>query len=112
MYFCVCVCVCVCVSESILAVPHLILSRILWLPICYLKNINFKIYGTLILPDLYECKRLGLSQWGEERVCVPKNKVLRKIFVPKSEKVIGNWRKLHNEVLNNLYASPNIIRMI
>jgi hypothetical protein len=38
--------------------------------------------------------------------------VLRKIFVPKEEEVTGDWRKLHNEELHNLYSSPSIIRMI
>jgi hypothetical protein len=39
------------------------------------------------------------------------NRVLRRIFGPKRE-VTGDWRKLHNEELHNLYSSPNIIRMI
>jgi hypothetical protein len=38
--------------------------------------------------------------------------VLRKIFGPKREEVAGEWRRLHNEELHNLYASKNIIRMI
>jgi hypothetical protein len=40
------------------------------------------------------------------------NRVLRRIFGPKRDEVTGEWRKLHNEELHNLYASPNIIRMI
>jgi hypothetical protein len=40
------------------------------------------------------------------------NKVLRRIFGPKMDKVRGGWRKLHNEGLHNLYSSPSIIRMI
>jgi hypothetical protein len=40
------------------------------------------------------------------------NKVLRRIFGPKREKVTGDWKKLHNEELHKLYSSPNIIRMI
>jgi hypothetical protein len=40
------------------------------------------------------------------------NRVLRRIFGPKKDEVTGNWRKLHNEELHNLYSSPNIIRMI
>jgi hypothetical protein len=39
------------------------------------------------------------------------NRGLRRIFGPKRE-VKGDWRKLHNEELHNLYSSPNIIRMI
>jgi hypothetical protein len=40
------------------------------------------------------------------------NRELRKIFGPKREEVAGGWRRLHNEELHNLYASPNIIRVI
>jgi hypothetical protein len=39
------------------------------------------------------------------------NRVLRRIFGPKKYEVIGDWRKLHNKELHNLYSSPNIIRM-
>jgi hypothetical protein len=38
--------------------------------------------------------------------------MLRKIFGPKRDEVIGGWRKLHHEELHNLYSSPNIIRMM
>jgi hypothetical protein len=40
------------------------------------------------------------------------NRVQRRIFGPKRDDVTGDWRKLHNEKLHNLYSSPNIIRMI
>jgi hypothetical protein len=40
------------------------------------------------------------------------NRVLRWIFGPERDGVIGNWRRLHNEELNDLYSSPNIIRVI
>jgi hypothetical protein len=40
------------------------------------------------------------------------NRVLRKIFGPKRDEVTGDWRKLHNEELHDLYSSPNIIRMV
>jgi hypothetical protein len=43
---------------------------------------------------------------------VLENSVLRRIFGPKRDEVIGSWRKLHNEELHNLYSSPSIIRMI
>jgi hypothetical protein len=39
-------------------------------------------------------------------------RVLKRIFGPKREKVAGDWRRLHNEELRNLYDSPNIIRVI
>jgi hypothetical protein len=40
------------------------------------------------------------------------NRVLRRIFGPKRDDVMGDWRKLHNEELHDLYSSPNIIRLI
>jgi hypothetical protein len=40
------------------------------------------------------------------------NRVLRRIFGPKRDEVMGDWRKLHNEELHNLYSSPCVIRMI
>jgi hypothetical protein len=45
-------------------------------------------------------------------VGVFENRVIRRIFGPKRDEVAGDCRKLHNEELHNLYASPSIIRMI
>jgi hypothetical protein len=59
----------------------------------------------------YGCETsLKLSE--ENRLKVFKSRVLRRIFGPKREEVAGGWRRLHNEELRNLYASPNIIRVI
>jgi hypothetical protein len=40
------------------------------------------------------------------------NRVLRRIFGPKRDEVTGEWRKLHNEEVNDLYSSPSIIRIM
>ena len=114
---CVCVCVCEWVnsgSASSHFVRNSLASHLLYEdPICNLKNTEFNMYRTQILLDLYGCETWSVPL-REERVLsvFQKNKVLRTIFVPKREKVTGTWRKLHNGVLNNLYASPNIIWVI
>jgi hypothetical protein len=46
----------------------------------------------------------------ECRLRVIENRVLRRRFGPKRDSVTGEWRKLHNEDLNDLYSSPNIVR--
>ena len=40
------------------------------------------------------------------------NRFLRRVFGPKRDEVTGEWRNLHNEELNNMYYSPNIVRVI
>ena len=46
----------------------------------------------------------------ERRLRVFENKELRRIFRPRSDEVTGEWSRLHNEDLNDLYCSPNIVR--
>jgi hypothetical protein len=58
---------------------------------------------------IHETSSLTLNE--EHRLWVSKNKVLRRIFGPKRDEVIGGWRKWHNENLHNLYLSANIIRI-
>jgi hypothetical protein len=48
----------------------------------------------------------------ERRLRVFANRVLRRIFGPKRDEVTGEWRKLYNEELNDLYTFPNIFRVI
>jgi hypothetical protein len=61
---------------------------------------------------LYGCKTWSLTVRKEYRLRVFENKVLRRIFGPKRDEVMGGWRKLHNEELRDLYSSPSIIRII
>jgi len=72
-----------------------------------------KIYRTIILPIvLYGCEIWSLKLREERRLRVFENRVLRRIFGPKRDKVTGEWRKPHDEVLNDLYSSLNIVRVI
>jgi hypothetical protein len=77
------------------------------------KNTKIRVYRTVILPVvLYGCETWSLTLKEEQRLKVPENRVLRGIFGPKRDEVTGKWRRLHNEELNDLYSSPNIIRVI
>jgi len=49
---------------------------------------------------------------GQRKLRVLENRVLRRIFGPRRDEVTEEWRKLHNEELNDLYSSPNIVRVI
>jgi hypothetical protein len=73
------------------------------------KNLKIRIYKTIILPVvLYGCKNLSLPLREEHRLRVFENRVLRRIFGPKMDEVTGEWRKLHNKELCDLYSSPSI----
>jgi len=48
----------------------------------------------------------------ERRLRVLENRVLRRVFGPKKDEVTGEWKKLHNEELNDLYSLPNIVRVV
>jgi len=54
----------------------------------------------------------SLTRREERKLRVFENRVLRRIFGPRRDEVTGEWRRLHNEELNDLYCSPNIVRVI
>jgi len=61
------------------------------------KNLNVKLYKTVILPVVvYGCETWSLTLREEPRLRVFENRVLRRIFGPKRDEVTGEWRKLHN----------------
>jgi hypothetical protein len=76
------------------------------------KNCIVKIFQTVILPAvLYGCEAWSLTLREEHRLRVLENRVLRRPG-PKREEIAGGWRRLRNEELHNLYASPIIITVI
>jgi hypothetical protein len=77
------------------------------------RYLKVKIYITIILQVvLYGCETSSLTLREEHRLRVFENRVLRRIFGLKREKVTGQWRKLHSGEFHNLYSSPDIIRRI
>jgi len=79
------------------SVQNLLASRLL--P----KNLKIKIYRTVILPVvLYGCETLSLPLREERKLRLFEYRVLRRIFGPRRDEVTGEWRRLHNEGLNDL----------
>jgi hypothetical protein len=77
------------------------------------KNVKIKIYRTVLLPFvLYGCETWSLTLREKRRLRVFENRMLRRIFGPKRDEVRGEWRKLHNEELNDLYFTPIIVRVV
>jgi len=66
----------------------------------------------IIAVVLYGCETWSLTLRQERKLSVFENMVLRSIFGPRKDEVTEDWRRLHNEELNELYCSPNIVRVI
>jgi hypothetical protein len=65
------------------------------------RNLKVKIYKTIIVPvALYGCETRSLTLREEHRLRVFENRVLRGLFGPKRDEVMGEWRKLHNGELH------------
>ena len=80
---------------------------------CHVYVAHVKEYRTTILPIvLYGCETWSLTLREERKLRVFENMVLRRIFGPRRDEVTGEWRKLYNEELNDLYSSPNIVQVI
>jgi hypothetical protein len=86
-------------EKAELGFPHIILK--------------IRIYRTIILPViLYGCETWSPTLREEHRLRACENRVSRRMYESKRDEVTGDWRKLHNEELHNLYFSPSIIRMM
>ena len=81
--------------------------------LCTVNTSQTKIYRTIILPVvLYGCETWSLTLREGCRLRVFENRVLRRVFGPKRDKLTGEWRKLHNEELTDTYSLPNIVRVV
>jgi hypothetical protein len=77
------------------------------------KNLKIKIYRTIILPIvLYGCETWSLTLREERKLRVSEKMVLGRIFGPRRDEVTGEWRRVHNKELNDLYSSSHIVQVI
>ena len=65
-----------------------------------------------MLVVLYGCETWSLTLRGERKLRVFENMVLRRIFGPRRDEVMGEWKRMHNEEINDLYTLPNIVQVI
>jgi len=77
------------------------------------RKLKIKIYRTITLPVvLYGCEAWSLTLREERKLRVFENMVLWRIFGHRRVEVTGEWRRLHNDELSDLYSSPNTVRVI
>ena len=77
-----------------------------------IQKFKDNIHRTIILlVVLYGCETWSLTLREKRKLRVFENKVLRRIFGPRRDKVTGDWRRMRNEELNDLYSSPNIVQV-
>jgi hypothetical protein len=76
------------------------------------KNVKIKIYRTEILPLVFMGVKLGHTLREERRLRVFENRLLRRIFGSKRDEVTGEWRKSHNEKLNDLHSPSNTVTIM
>jgi hypothetical protein len=69
-------------------------------------SVWFVLLFVLLYTVLYGCETWSLTLGEERRLRVFENRVLKRVFGPKRDEVTGEWRKLHNEELNDLYSLP------
>jgi len=95
---------------NIAPIPFCLLSAT---QVCISKNRKIKIYRTVILPVvLYGCETCSLTVREKHRLLVFENRVLRIILGSERDEVPGEWKRLHNEDLYDLYFAPNTIQII
>jgi hypothetical protein len=77
------------------------------------RNFKIKIYRSIIFPVVfYGCETWTFTLREENRLRVFEDRVFRRVFGPKWDEVTGEWGKLHNEELNDLYCSPSFVQVI
>ena len=78
-----------------------------------LRVIFLSVLAVIILPVvLYGCETWSLTLREKRRLRVFEKRVLRRVFGPNRDEVTGEWRKLHNEELSDLYSLHNFVRVV